>query len=231
VVLLNFEANVQVDLTSVDPLAAPTARGAGIRLASRVKTRGAPARARPIQLIGKKPHLRHLPTSQAYIEYTAEHGGRLPASSPSLVGRRSRILTVAVTRATATADWLEMSGKSTSTINAPRRPRAPRTGVVRLGDLSRPISLIAASHNRRSTWHWRWGADRGRCGGDLRAAGEDHVRPGRPDRRTPDQLSELQAVNNDLRSEVARLKTTTASGRPRASNPGSSSRARSASRS
>jgi len=105
-----------------------------------------------------------------------------------------------------------MSGKSTSTIDRPETPpSAADRGRSRLGDLSRPISFDRRiTHNRRSNVALALGALM--IAGALAAAifvlpvktmfdQEDQIAE-----RT-DQLSQLQAVNNDLRSEVARLKT------------------------
>ena len=105
-----------------------------------------------------------------------------------------------------------MSGKSSSTIDRPETPpSAADRGRSRLGDLSRPISIDRRiTHNRRSNILLALVALT--IAGALAAAifvlpiktmfdQDDQIAE-----RT-DQLSELQAVNNDLRSEVARLKT------------------------
>ena len=105
-----------------------------------------------------------------------------------------------------------MSGKSTSTIDRPETPpSAADRGRSRLGDLSRPISVDRRiTHNRRSNILLALVAVT--IAVALAAAifvlpvktmfdQDDQIAE-----RT-DQLSQLQAVNNDLRSEVARLKT------------------------
>jgi cell division protein FtsB len=105
-----------------------------------------------------------------------------------------------------------MSGKNTSTIDRPETPpSAADRGRSRLGDLTRPISLDRRiTHNRRSNIALALVAVM--IAGALAAAifvlpvktmfdQDDQIAE-----RT-DQLSELQTVNNDLRSEVARLKT------------------------
>jgi cell division protein FtsB len=105
-----------------------------------------------------------------------------------------------------------MSGKTSSTIDRPETPpSAADRGRSRLGDLSRPIRVDRRlTHNRRSNVALALVALM--IAGALAAAifvlpvktmfdQEDQIAE-----RT-DQLAELQAVNNDLRSEVARLKT------------------------
>jgi cell division protein FtsB len=105
-----------------------------------------------------------------------------------------------------------MSGKSSSTIDRPETPQsAADRGRSRLGDLSRPISIDRRiTHNRRSNVLLALVAVT--IAAALAAAifvlpvktmfdQDDQIAE-----RT-DQLSQLQAVNNDLRSEVARLKT------------------------
>ena len=105
-----------------------------------------------------------------------------------------------------------MSGKSSSTIDRPETPpSAADRGRSRLGDLTRPISVDRRiTHNRRSNILLALVAVT--IATALAAAifllpiktmfdQDDQIAE-----RT-DQLSELQAVNNDLRSEVARLKT------------------------
>jgi cell division protein FtsB len=105
-----------------------------------------------------------------------------------------------------------MSGKSTSTIDRPETPpSAADRGRSRLGDLSRPIRIDRRlTHHRRSNVALALAALM--VAGALAAAifvlpvktmfdQEDQIAE-----RT-DQLAELQAVNNELRGEVARLKT------------------------
>jgi cell division protein FtsB len=105
-----------------------------------------------------------------------------------------------------------MSGKTSSTIDRPETPlSAADRGRSRLGDLSRPIQIDRRiTHNRRSNAALALVAVM--VAGALAAAifvlpvktmfdQDDKIAE-----RT-DQLAELQAVNNDLRSEVARLKT------------------------
>ena len=105
-----------------------------------------------------------------------------------------------------------MSGKTSSTIDRPETPpSAADRGRSRLGDLTRPISLDRRiTHNRRSNILLALVAVT--IATALAAAifllpiktmfdQDDQIAE-----RT-DQLSELQSVNNDLRSEVARLKT------------------------
>ena len=105
-----------------------------------------------------------------------------------------------------------MSGKSSSTIDRPETPpSAADRGRSRLGDLTRPISVDRRiTHNRRSNILLALVAVT--IATALAAAifvlpvktmfdQDDQIAE-----RT-DQLSQLQAVNNDLRSEVARLKT------------------------
>jgi cell division protein FtsB len=105
-----------------------------------------------------------------------------------------------------------MSGKSTSTIDRPETPpSAADRGRSRLGDLSRPIRIDRRiTHHRRSNVALALVALM--IAGALAAAifvlpvktmfdQEDQIA------ERSDQLSQLQAVNDDLRSEVARLKT------------------------
>ena len=105
-----------------------------------------------------------------------------------------------------------MSGKTSSTIDRPETPpSAADRGRSRLGDLSRPIHIDRRiAHNRRSNMALALVALM--IAGALAAAifvlpvktmfdQDDQIAE-----RT-DQLAELQEVNNDLRSEVARLKT------------------------
>jgi len=105
-----------------------------------------------------------------------------------------------------------MSGKTSSTIDRPETPpSAADRGRSRLGDLTRPISVDRRiTHNRRSNILLALVAVT--IATALAAAifvlpvktmfdQDDQIAE-----RT-DQLSQLQAVNNDLRSEVARLKT------------------------
>jgi cell division protein FtsB len=105
-----------------------------------------------------------------------------------------------------------MSGKSSSTIDRPETPpSAADRGRSRLGDLSRPIRIDRRiTHHRRSNIALALVAVL--IAGALAAAifvlpvktmfdQDDQIAE-----RT-DQLSELQAVNNELRSEVARLET------------------------
>jgi cell division protein FtsB len=105
-----------------------------------------------------------------------------------------------------------MSGKSSSTIDRPETPpSAADRGRSRLGDLTRPISVDRRiTHNRRSNILLALVAVT--IATALAAAifvlpvktmldQDDQIAE-----RT-DQLSQLQAVNNDLRSEVARLET------------------------
>jgi cell division protein FtsB len=105
-----------------------------------------------------------------------------------------------------------MSGKSSSTIDRPETPpSAADRGRSRLGDLTRPISVDRRiTHNRRSNILLALVAVT--IATALAAAifvlpvktmfdQDDQIAE-----RT-DQLSQLQTVNNDLRSEVARLKT------------------------
>jgi cell division protein FtsB len=105
-----------------------------------------------------------------------------------------------------------MSGKNTSTIDRPETPpSAADRGRSRLGDLSRPISVDRRiTNNRRSNFALALVAVM--VAGALAAAifvlpiktmfDQDHQIAERTD-----QLSQLQTVNNDLRNEVARLKT------------------------
>ena len=105
-----------------------------------------------------------------------------------------------------------MSGKGSSTIDRPETPpSAADRGRSRLGDLSRPISIDRRiTHNRRSNILLALVA----LTIAVALAAAIFVLPIKTmfdqndqiAERT-DQLSELQAVNNDLRSEVARLKT------------------------
>jgi cell division protein FtsB len=105
-----------------------------------------------------------------------------------------------------------MSGKNSSTIERPETPpSAADRGRSRLGDLTRPISVDRRiTHNRRSNVLLALVAIT--IATALAAAifvlpiktmfdQDDQIAE-----RT-DQLSQLQTVNNDLRSEVARLKT------------------------
>lgn len=105
-----------------------------------------------------------------------------------------------------------MSGKTSSTIERPETPpSAADRGRSRLGDLTRPISVDRRiTHNRRSNILLALVALT--IATALAAAifvlpiktmfdQDDQIAE-----RT-DQLAELQAVNNELRSEVARLKT------------------------
>ena len=105
-----------------------------------------------------------------------------------------------------------MSGKTSSTIDRPETPpSAADRGRSRLGDLTRPISVDRRiTHNRRSNILLALVAVT--IATALAAAifvlpiktmfdQKDQIAE-----RT-DQLSQLQTVNNDLRSEVARLKT------------------------
>lgn len=105
-----------------------------------------------------------------------------------------------------------MSGKITSTIDRPETPpSAADRGRSRLGDLSRPISIDRRiTHNRRSNILLALVA----LTIAVALAAAIFVLPVKTmfdqddqiAERT-DQLSQLQAVNNDLRSEVDRLKT------------------------
>ena len=105
-----------------------------------------------------------------------------------------------------------MSGKHSSTIERPETPpSAADRGRSRLGDLTRPISVDRRiTHNRRSNILLALVAVT--IATALAAAifvlpvktmfdQDDQIA------ERSDQLSQLQAVNNDLRSEVARLKT------------------------
>jgi cell division protein FtsB len=105
-----------------------------------------------------------------------------------------------------------MSGKTTSTLERPEtRPSAADRGRSRLADLSRPIRVDRRiSRNRRSNVLLALVAIT--IAGALAAAlfvlpvktlfnQDDQIA-----QRT-DQLKQLQAVNDDLRSEVARLRT------------------------
>ena len=105
-----------------------------------------------------------------------------------------------------------MSGKGSSTIDRPETPpSAADRGRSRLGDLSRPISIDRRiTHNRRSNILLALVA----LTIAVALAAAIFVLPiktmfDQSDQiaERTDQLSELQAVNNDLRSEVARLKT------------------------
>ncbi len=105
-----------------------------------------------------------------------------------------------------------MSGKSTSTIDRPTvRPRASDRGRSRLGDLSRPIPVDRRiARNRRSNIALALVA----IGIAAALAAALFVLPVQTlfdqDERIAersDQLEQLQIVNNDLRSEVARLRT------------------------
>ncbi len=105
-----------------------------------------------------------------------------------------------------------MSGKGSSTIDRPETPpSAADRGRSRLGDLSRPISIDRRiTHNRRSNILLA----RVALTIAVALAAAIFVLPiktmfDQSDQiaERTDQLSELQAVNNDLRSEVARLKT------------------------
>lgn len=105
-----------------------------------------------------------------------------------------------------------MSGKTSSTIDRPETPpSAADRGRSRLGDLSRPIRIDRRiTHHRRSNVALALVALM--IAGALAAAifvlpvktmfdQDDQIA------EREGQLAELQAVNNDLRSEVARLKT------------------------
>jgi cell division protein FtsB len=105
-----------------------------------------------------------------------------------------------------------MSGKYTSTIDRPETPpSAADRGRSRLGDLSRPIRIDRRiTHNRRSNMVLALVAVM--IASALAAAifvlpvktmfdQDDQIAE-----RT-DQLAEMQTVNNELRGEVARLKT------------------------
>jgi cell division protein FtsB len=109
-------------------------------------------------------------------------------------------------------DWTTMSGKSTSTIDRPAvPPAASDRGHSRLGDLSRPIPI-----DRRIARHRRSNIALALVAIGIAAAlaaalfllpvqtlfdQDDQVVE-----RT-DQLTQLRTVNDDLRSEVARLRT------------------------
>jgi cell division protein FtsB len=105
-----------------------------------------------------------------------------------------------------------MTGKSTSTIDRPATPpSAADQGRSRLADLSRPIQV-----DRRITRHRRSNVLLAIVAVAIAAAlaAALFVLPvqtlfNQDDQlaERTDQLAELQAVNNDLRSEVARLKT------------------------
>lgn len=105
-----------------------------------------------------------------------------------------------------------MTGKNTSTITRPDgRRRASDRGRSRLGDITRPIHIDRRiTTQRRSTMVL--GLVAVAIAGALAAAlfvlpvqtyfGQD----ARLDQRS-DQLAQLEQVNDDLRSEVARLRT------------------------
>jgi cell division protein FtsB len=109
-------------------------------------------------------------------------------------------------------DWITMSGKHSSTIDRPAvPPRASDRGRSRLGDLSRPIPV-----DRRIARHRRSNIALALVAvgiaGALAAAlfllpvqtlfDQDEQIVERTD-----QLAQLRTVNDDLRSEVARLRT------------------------
>lgn len=105
-----------------------------------------------------------------------------------------------------------MSGRTSSTIDRPDTPpSAADRGRSRLGDLSRPIRVDRRiTHNRRSNILLAMVA----LTIAVALAAAIFVLPiktmfDQDDQiaERTDQLSQLQAVNNDLRSEVARLKT------------------------
>jgi cell division protein FtsB len=105
-----------------------------------------------------------------------------------------------------------VSGKTTSTVERPETPpRASDRGHSRLGDLSRPIPVDRRiARHRQSTVLLTFIALV--IAGSLAAAlfllpVKTLFNQDRQISERRDQLSQLQAVNDDLRREVARLQT------------------------